>query len=30
VLRSKVDPMKDVAIMIRAHFDGITAPTSQR
>jgi transposase len=25
VLRSKVDPMKDVAIMIRAHFDGITA-----
>jgi hypothetical protein len=27
LLRSKVDPMKDLAIMIRAHFDGITAPT---
>lgn len=25
VLRSKVDPMKEVAIMIRGHFDGITA-----
>lgn len=25
VLRSKVDPMKDVAIMIRGHFDGIIA-----
>jgi transposase len=25
VLRSKVDPMKDVAIMIRSHFDGIIA-----
>jgi transposase len=27
VLRSKVDPMKDVAIMIRGHFDGIVAWT---
>ena len=25
VLRSKVEPMKDVAIMIRGHFDGIVA-----
>jgi transposase len=30
VLRSKVDPMKDVAIMIRGHFDGITARAQTR
>jgi transposase len=30
VLRSKVDPMKDVARMIRRHFDGIIAWTQTR
>jgi transposase len=30
VMRSKVDPMKDVAAMIRKHFDGIIAWTQTR
>jgi transposase len=30
VMRSKVDPMKDVAAMIRKHFDGIVAWTQTR
>ncbi|MEX3606580.1 MAG: transposase, partial [Burkholderia sp.] len=30
VMRSKVDPMKDVARMIRSHFDGIVAWTQAR
>jgi hypothetical protein len=29
-MRSKVDPMKDVAAMIRTHFDGIVAWTQTR
>ncbi|MEX3605704.1 MAG: transposase [Burkholderia sp.] len=30
VMRSKVDPMKDVARMIRSHVDGIVAWTQTR
>jgi transposase len=30
VMRSKVEPMKDVARMIRNHFDGIVAWTQTR
>jgi transposase len=30
VMRSKVEPMKDVAKMIRSHFDGIVAWTQTR
>ncbi|MFN7213576.1 MAG: transposase, partial [Lysobacteraceae bacterium] len=30
VMRSKVEPMKDVARMIRRHFDGIVAWTQTR
>jgi transposase len=30
VMRSKVEPMKDVAHMIRNHFDGIVAWTQTR
>jgi transposase len=30
VMRSKVEPMKQVATMIRTHFDGIVAWTRSR